>query len=176
MVVLITCRVIHFISVSIMRSTIGVFAVLSLLVMTGPIAPFTRTILSNSVPATDQARVFSAISAIELAGGMMGPIFGAIFSVLVKTSYPWLIFDLLGLITSISFFMILKVQTSPSIKQNLPMESSMQEAEKRSGSLSFPHISVSSDDFKVCEDHLQSLLDGFTEHNGRHTGSMIDDE
>jgi MFS family permease len=161
---------------SLIRSTLGVFLVLPILLMSGPLIPYTRTVLSNSVPACEQARIFSAFSAIEGVGGMLGPVFGAIFSVLVKTSYPWLIFDIMAFMTAISFLMVLRVRISPSISHNLPQERFMQESRKSDGSLSFRHISVTSDDYKVCEDHVQSLLDGYTEHSERHTGSMVDDE
>ena len=150
---------------------------LPLLLFIGPLIPFSRTILSNTVPTSEQAEIFSAFSAIEGVGGMLGPVFSAIFSALVKTDYPWLIYEIMALLTAISFGMIVYVRCTPSINQNLPQERYTRESRKSEEALlSYRHISVTSEDYGGCEDRMESLLSNVSEEEHMAIMSEAEEE
>lgn len=60
-----------------MPSTAAIFGILPLLLFVGPLPPYTRTVMSNSVPAQNQAQIFSAFSAIEGISTLIAPIYSA---------------------------------------------------------------------------------------------------
>lgn len=100
--------------------TSSVFCSLFFLLFAGMVLPYTRTILSNSVPAELQAKAFSAFSATEGVSSLLAPVFGVVYAILVTQQIPRLLWFLLSLFFIGSFFIISYVKSSPSIYMNLP--------------------------------------------------------
>jgi MFS family permease len=121
-------RVLFYVLVGLMPNSMGILAVSAILLLTGPVIPYTKTVLSNTVPPHSQAQAFSAISAIESLAGLSGPVFDAALVGLLKVNQAWVIFEVAALITLIAFFMIYHIRTSPTLAQNLPQDSKVDES------------------------------------------------
>ena len=109
-------------SLGLVQSSLGVVLVTTLTVFTGPIMPYTKTVLSNTVTPLAQAQVFSAVSAIEGLSGLSGPVFDAILVGLLKVNLAWLIFEIAAFVVLVAFFMIYYIRSTPAMAQNLPQE------------------------------------------------------
>lgn len=115
-------RFVYFVLFGLMETPLEVYAILPLLLLTGPIVPYTRTILSNSVSSDEQAKIFSAFSAIEVLGALLGPLFSTLFGALLRLSVGWLIFEVFALISLLALCILTYMNSTPDIKQNLPFE------------------------------------------------------
>jgi MFS family permease len=134
-------RIIFYILFGLAPSTVSVFLILPCLLFIGPLAPYNRTILSNSVPPEQQAQAFAAFSAIEGVSALFAPLFSALYSYLVTSAYGGTVFFLMGLFVLISFLMIIYIQMTPSIKMNLPEERRVQESVKQESSVNIRNFS-----------------------------------
>jgi len=141
------CRMVFYVMFGLSQSTLQLFLCLLLLLLSGPLAPYTRTILSNTVPASDQARIFSAFSAVEGLGALLGPLYSAVYTVFVKQGTPSLVYAIMALMTALSFLMIGYVRYEHTLNMNLPADI----VEKRNYASAedcqaFRHLSVTSAD------------------------------
>ena len=116
-------RILYTVSLGLVQSSWGIVVITSFLIFTGPINPYTKTVLSNTVSPLAQAQVFSAISAIESLASLSSPVFDAIFVGLLRANAAWLIFEIAAVLVVIAFFMIYYVRAKPSFAHNLPQES-----------------------------------------------------
>jgi hypothetical protein len=85
-------------------------------------------VLVGLMPNSMGILAFSAISAIESLAGLSGPVFDAALVGLLKVNQAWVIFEVAALITLIAFFMIYHIRTSPTLAQNLPQDSKVDES------------------------------------------------
>lgn len=90
----------------------------------GIIAPYTRTILSNSVSATRQAQIFAAFSAIESIATLLAPVYAVIYGVTVKSGVPALAFLVMACSALLSGAIATYVRISPDLRSSLPDQSS----------------------------------------------------
>lgn len=100
-----------------------VFAALPLLLFTGPVTPYTRTILSNSVRLSEQAQVFAAFSAIESVGTLLSPLFGYGFSATVQRGLAGLMFEVMACLSLLAVCIISAVRVNVAVRCNLPDQS-----------------------------------------------------
>jgi hypothetical protein len=119
------CRTIHFALFGLMRESMGLFTLLPILLFAGPVAPFTRTILSNSVPTSQQAKIFAAFSAVEGFASLFGPVYSAAYTLLVQAGSPWVIFEIMSAASFASLLIILYVRGSAGLRANLPPDDKM---------------------------------------------------
>lgn len=119
-------RIMFTASLGLVQSSLGIILVTSLTLFTGPIMPYSKTVLSNTVTPLAQAQVFSAVSAIEGLSGLSGPLFDAILVGLLKVNLAWVIFEIAAVIVVMAFCMIYYIRTSPSMAQNLPQETKVE--------------------------------------------------
>jgi MFS-type transporter involved in bile tolerance (Atg22 family) len=105
------------------ETTLVAFLVCPLLLLSGPIIPYTRTILSSCVPQHQQAQIFSAFSALESIGTLFSPVFNAIYSYTVLSGNSWMVFEVMGLLSAISYMLICIAIYIDDIRGNLPDQS-----------------------------------------------------
>ena len=130
---------------SFIRSTIPAFLILLALIPVGLVAPYSRTILSNSVPLRMQAEIFAGFSAIESIATLVSPVFTFGYSVTTSgegqlilcqlvvqmndyillcmkhtAGFPQAMFVLMAIVTSISLGIVTYVQFSEDLSRNLP--------------------------------------------------------
>lgn len=103
-----------------MPGTAEVFALLPLLLFVGPLSPFMRTILSNSVPPEQQAQIFAAFSALQGIAGLAGPIYSASYSLLVEAHNAWVIFELMAVAALAALIIVTYVRNVPHLAKHLP--------------------------------------------------------
>mmetsp|Transcript_24570 Transcript_24570/g.36184 ORF Transcript_24570/g.36184 Transcript_24570/m.36184 type:complete len:531 (-) Transcript_24570:174-1766(-) len=139
-------RSLHWMLFGIMTSSAGIFSLLPLLLLCGPISPYTRTILSNSVPHEAQAQIFSAFSAIEGAASLLAPVYGVVLSVLFDINAAYLIFEIMAFVAFVSFSLIWYVRKNEMIYRNLPDDSILRRARQSEESLTLHHLSAGSVD------------------------------
>jgi MFS family permease len=113
-------RVAHFALFGLVKTEWELYAALALLLLTGPVPPYTRTILSNSVSVEEQARIFSAFSALEVLAVLLGGVFTPLFAVLLRMSAGWLIFEVFAVLTTCALGVIVYLCSCPDIYGNLP--------------------------------------------------------
>jgi len=113
-------RMLHWGLFGLMPDTIGVFVLLPLLLMVGPMAPYTRTIMSNTVPISEQAKIFSAFSALEGISSLLAPLYSAGYTVFVGIGMPWLVFEAMALACLIGLLVASYVRMSPVLSKHLP--------------------------------------------------------
>lgn len=89
----------------------------------GPIAPYTRTVLSNSVSAVHQAQIFAAFSAIESIATLMAPIYSYIYGITVKSGSGAVTFFVMAFSAAVSGAIATYVRSTPSLKRTLPDQS-----------------------------------------------------
>eukprot|EP01041_Mallomonas_annulata_P010640 gene10640-22207_t len=108
-----------------------IFLLLPLLGICGPVSPRMRSILSNSVPNSYQARIFSAFSAVESIGSILSHVFNIGYSHTVHSN-PSLMFSIFSILGVIASIILLYIRLDPNIYSNLPHS----ELEKNTGNLS----------------------------------------
>jgi len=111
---------VHFAVFGFVRTELQVYSALALLLLTGPVAPYSRTILSNSVPVVEQAKIFSAFSALEVLAVLLGAAFNPLFAMLLRQSVGWLIFEVFAVLGAVSLGMISYLRSCPDLNDNLP--------------------------------------------------------
>ena len=121
---IIMCRAVFFTMLGLVTNTTTVFLLLILLLPAGPIAPYTRTMLSNSVPPHMQSSIFSAFSAIEGICTLMTPIFLAGYSGAVQAGLDWSVFVAMGCLCTISVVIIGYIRMNREYACNIPSEQS----------------------------------------------------
>jgi MFS family permease len=99
------------------------FAAVALEMPCGPIAPYTRTVLSNSVPAAHQAQIFAAFSAIESIATLIAPIYSYIYGATVKSGASAVTFFVMALSAVASGAIATYVRSTPQLKSTLPDQS-----------------------------------------------------
>lgn len=80
-------RTLYLVGIALSESTIAVFVLLTLLIPAGLVAPYTRTLLSNSVAVTKQAQIFAGFSAIESISTVISPVFAVGYSIFTSGNY-----------------------------------------------------------------------------------------
>jgi hypothetical protein len=105
------------------RSTVQAFLITSMVLLTGPIIPYTRTILSSSVSSKQQTQIFSAFSALESIGTLLSPAFNVIYSFTVMQNYSWIVFEIMGALSGISLCLVYYASVNEEISRNLPDQS-----------------------------------------------------
>jgi len=115
-------RCLYFVLFGLAQTPWQVYVLLPLLLLTGPIAPYTRTILSNSVGVEEQAKIFSAFSAVEVLGSLVAPLFSSLFGAFLRLSVGWAIFEVFALLSLVALCILVYMNGSPDITQNLPLE------------------------------------------------------
>lgn len=98
----------------------GIFALLPLLLFVGPLAPFIRTIMSNSVPTAQQAQIFSAFSALEGIASLLGPLYSAAYTLLVQEDCAWMIFEIMGTASAVALLIVVYVRSNERLARHLP--------------------------------------------------------
>jgi MFS family permease len=158
-------RIIFYILFGLASSTLNLFLILPCLLFIGPLAPYNRTILSNSVPPEQQAQAFAAFSAIEGVSALFAPLFSALYSYLVTSAYGGAVFLLMAIFVLVSLLMTIYIQVTPSIKMNLPAERQLQECVKQESSVNvrnFSGVSVSVERESGNEQTRRLLADYYT--------------
>jgi MFS family permease len=105
-----------------MRESMYLYLIIPLLFFVGPVGPYTRTILSNTVKAEEQAKIFSAFSAIEGLGALVGPMYNVIYSFLLEKKISWFIWEIVSFFACLAFLLIVYVRSNSDISNNLPNE------------------------------------------------------
>ena len=103
-----------------MTSTTGIFCLLPLLLLVGPLSPYIRTVVSNSVPPADQARAFAAYSALEGMSSLAGPVYSAVYVLLVQRGAAWVIFELMAGAVVVALGIVAYVRLVPALAVLLP--------------------------------------------------------
>ena len=103
-----------------MPNTAGIFALLPLLLFVGPLPPYMRTIVSNSVPAAQQAQIFAAFSALEGIAALSGPLYSAGYTLLVQEGAPWVIFEIMAGAAAVALAIATYVRSVPRLARHLP--------------------------------------------------------
>jgi hypothetical protein len=103
-----------------MQETAGIFLLLPLLFFVGPMAPYTRTIMSNTVGPSEQARIFSAFSALEGISSLLAPLYSAGYTLFVQAGAPWLIFEVMAAATLVGLCIVTYVRATPSLSKHMP--------------------------------------------------------
>lgn len=91
-----------------------------LILLAGPIVPYTRTLLSNCVPHSEQARVFSGFAGLETIASFISVVFVIIYSATVKAGLSQLIYFLFSAFVCGSLVLVFYVTRSPIVRANLP--------------------------------------------------------
>lgn len=112
------------------RTSVEVVLLVPLLVLSGPAIPNTRTFLSCSVAPEMQSRALSAFSAIEALCTLVAPVFSGGYTYTVKAGLPFLMFEVMGCLTLVSFILILWVSQREQYSRNIPIATSFVVAEK----------------------------------------------
>ena len=102
-------------------SHVTVFSVVPLLILCGPATPRTRALLSNSVPARYQARIFSAFSAVESIGSIISPIFNLGYAASVRKHYPGCMYTVMAFLGITAATIILWIRSNRNLSDNLPV-------------------------------------------------------
>lgn len=113
-------RVVHWVLYGFMKSTIAIFALLPLLWFVGPLAPYNRTIMSNSVPTAQQAQIFSAFSALEGIASLLGPLYSAAYTLLVQEGCSWLIFEIMAGAAAVALMITVYIRSDERLSRHLP--------------------------------------------------------
>lgn len=103
-----------------MPNTAGIFAILPLLLFVGPLPPYMRTVVSNSVPASQQAQIFAAFSAIEGIAALCAPLYSAGYTLLVQAGAPWVIFEIMAGAAAVALAIATYVRSVPRLAKHLP--------------------------------------------------------
>jgi hypothetical protein len=103
-----------------MQETAGIFLLLPLLFFVGPMAPYTRTIMSNTVTPAEQARIFSAFSALEGLSSLLAPLYSAGYTLFVQAGAPWLIFEVMAAATLVGLGIVTYVRVTPRLSKHMP--------------------------------------------------------
>jgi MFS family permease len=165
-------RCLYFILFGLAPSSLSVFFILPCLLFIGPLAPYNRTIISNSVPPEQQAQAFAAFSAIEGVSALFAPLFSALYSYLVTSGYDGTIFFLMAAFVIVSLAMTIYIQMNPLLKMNLPEERKLLESLKQDTSINIRNISgvsISIERDVNQDDQVKRLLLDFHEVSGQET-------
>jgi hypothetical protein len=103
-----------------MTETRGIFFLLPLLLLVGPLAPYMRTVVSNSVPHAEQAQMFAAFSALEGISALAGPMYSAAYTLLVQNNCAWVIFEIMAGAALIALLIATYVRCTPHLNKHLP--------------------------------------------------------
>lgn len=141
-----------------MPDTVGIFVLLPLLIMVGPMAPYTRTIMSNTVPVAEQAKIFSAFSALEGISSLLAPLYSAGYTVFVGVGMPWLVFEVMSFACFVALLIATHVRTSPALSKHLPEDHRHHEEE----SIVVISPILRDDEESGRSDSEKALLDGKT--------------
>ena len=134
-------RCLYFILLGLAPSSLSVFFILPCLLFVGPLAPYNRTILSNSVPPDQQAQAFAAFSAVEGVSALFAPLFSALYSYLVTFGYDGTIFFLMAAFVAVSLVMTIYIQMNPLMNMNLPEEKKLLDSMKQDTSINIRNVS-----------------------------------
>lgn len=148
-------RTAFFLGISIVRSTVPVFLLLLVLLPAGLVAPYSRTLLSNSVPLRMQAEIFAGFSAVESIATLVSPLFTLGYSVTTSVGMPQAMFVVMGVITTLSFAIVTYVHCSEDLSRNLPDPSSQRKGES------------------VCADSDAAVKHSLDEACGHYRGSSV---
>ena len=103
------------------RTPLEAVLLVPLLILSGPAVPNTRTFLSCSVSPEMQSRALSAFSAIEALCTLVAPAFSAGYAHTVNMRLPFLMFEVMGCLTLISFSLVLWVSLRSEYPKNIPI-------------------------------------------------------
>jgi MFS family permease len=160
-------RCLYFILFGLAPSSLSVFLILPCLLFIGPLAPYNRTIISNSVPLEQQAQAFAAFSAVEGVSALFAPLFSALYSYLVTSGSDGAIFFLMAIFVAMSLVMTIYIQWNPLTHMNLPEERKLIESMKQDtvGNIrSISGLSVSIErDVNGKDEQVRRLLSDFHE-------------
>lgn len=113
-------RIVHWSLFGLIRDTYGIFLLLPLLFFVGPMAPYTRTIMSNTVTHAEQAQIFSAFSALEGIASLLAPIYSAGYTLFVQAGAAWMIFEVMAVATAAALVIMTYVRFTPSLSRHIP--------------------------------------------------------
>ena len=113
-------RALYWMALAVAPSSALFFGAVALQIPCGPIAPYTRTILSNSVGPSHQAQVFAAFSAIESIGTLIAPVYSLIYGFSVKEGAASLAFVVMSGSALMSAFIATYVRTNNRLRSTLP--------------------------------------------------------
>ena len=95
------------------------FVVILPILFVGPVAPYTRTIISNSVPAHCQAKAFAGIAGIEGIASFLSNVFGFMYSASVGNGTSWFVYAVFSSLAVASFSIVAYVQFDPHLRATL---------------------------------------------------------
>jgi hypothetical protein len=111
----VSCSSFHWFAVAVLAyNTTTVFAILPINFLTGLVIPYTRALLSNSVPPDEQAQMFAGLSGIESIGTLLSPLFSLGYSLTVS-SYGEAMFLLMSALTGCSALILFHIRTQKLI-------------------------------------------------------------
>lgn len=113
-------RIVHWTLFGLVRDTYGIFLLLPLLFFVGPMAPYTRTIMSNTVTHAEQAKIFSAFSALEGIASLLAPLYSAGYTLFVQAGAAWMIFEVMAVATAMGLVIMTYVRFTPSLSKHIP--------------------------------------------------------
>lgn len=111
---------IHWCLFGLVKDTVGIFVLLPLLFFVGPMAPYVRAIMSNTVAQSEQAQIFSAFSALEGIAGLLAPLYSAGYTGFVQIGAPGLIFQVMALAAGVGLVIVTYVRLTPSLSKHIP--------------------------------------------------------
>lgn len=173
-------RTLYFVLFALVPSTVYIFLIVPCLLMVGPLAPYNRTIISNSVTLDKQAQAFTAFSAIEGVSALFAPLFSALYSIFVVANFGAVIFYIMAFFVGVSFFMIYYIKSNKDLRRNLPEESYISENIKNDSSLSIRNISaisvsverdLNSEQTKNLLSDFNAIDENIDENNGDDDGN-----
>jgi len=89
----------------------------------GPLMPYTRTIVSNSLGSADQATGFSGFAGIEGLAIFASNLVTLVYSLSVNDGMSWLVYQLLAVFALFGLLLVSFVRYDPSLRSSLPDQS-----------------------------------------------------
>lgn len=115
-------RFLFFLGVALSPTSESLFAMIALLAVAGPATPYTRTILSNSVLSSEQAKIFAAFSSVESISTLLSPAMIVLYSITAGNGMPALTFYVMALLMLFSMSALAFIQMTPELRHNVPDE------------------------------------------------------
>jgi hypothetical protein len=112
--------VVHWTLFGLVKDTVGIFVLLPLLFFVGPMAPYTRTVMSNTVSQSEQAKIFSAFSALEGIAALLAPLYSAGYTVFVQAGMAGMIFEVMAIATAVGLVIVTYVRYTPALAKHIP--------------------------------------------------------
>jgi MFS family permease len=91
----------------------SIYIAIPFLIFTGVISPYTRTLISNNVNQTNQAKSFTAFSTLQNLSMLMVPLLNICYSIGVKNNLSGIVYQIMAGIVFISFIIILYILNIP---------------------------------------------------------------